>query len=97
MWRITWSSACVALTCHVKDAIAGSDMGQEGVPQALAGMGTLHQACNVHHIKECWNFAANQEDKTKRDFKNEVIWESRQLIQGCFFQICLFQELMFIL
>lgn len=56
----------------MKDAIAGSDMGQEGVPQALAGVGTLHQACNVHHIKECWNFAANQEDKTKQDLRIET-------------------------
>lgn len=54
------------LTCHVKDAIAGSDMGQEGVPQPLARMGTLHQARNVHHIKECWDFAANQEERKQR-------------------------------
>lgn len=49
----------------MKDAITGSDMGQEGVPQPLARMGTLHQARNVHHIKECWDFAANQEEKAK--------------------------------
>lgn len=54
------------LTCHVKDAVAGCDMGQEGVPQPLARMGTLHQARNVHHIKECWDFAANQEERKQR-------------------------------
>lgn len=53
----------------MKDAITGSDMGQEGIPQPLARMGTLHQARNVHHIKECWDFAANQEEKNK-DFRD---------------------------
>lgn len=53
-----------SLTCHVEDAVTGSDVGQEGVPQALAGMGSLHQARNVHHIEECWDLAAKQEVKT---------------------------------
>lgn len=51
----------VRLTCQVEDAIAGADVGQEGVPQALAGVGAFHQASNVHHIEECWDFTANQE------------------------------------
>lgn len=58
------TSACDLLTCHVEDAITGSDVRQEGVPQALARMGSLHQACDVHHIKECWDLAANQGVKT---------------------------------
>lgn len=39
-------------------------MGQEGVPQALASVGSLHQARDVHHIEECWDLAANQEVTT---------------------------------
>lgn len=39
-------------------------MGQEGVPQALASMGSLHQAGDVHHAEECWDLAANQEVTT---------------------------------
>lgn len=53
------------LTCHVEDAITGADMGQEGVSQPLARMGIFHQASNVNNIKECWDFAANQEVKVK--------------------------------
>lgn len=41
-------------------------MGQEGVPQALARMGSLHQARDVHHSKECWDLAAKQEVKTTK-------------------------------
>lgn len=49
------------LTCQVEDAIAGADVRQEGVPQALARVGAFHQSGDVHHIEECWDFAANQE------------------------------------
>lgn len=49
------------LTCQVEDAIAGADVGQEGVAQALTRVGALHQAGDVHHVEECWDFAANQE------------------------------------
>lgn len=56
------------LTCHVEDAVTGADVGQEGVSQALAGMSTFHQAGNVNHIKEGWDFAVIQEVKGK-DFK----------------------------
>lgn len=48
----------------MEDAVTGSDMGQEGVPQALARMGSLHQARDVHHIKERWDLAANHKGKT---------------------------------
>lgn len=51
------------LTCHVEDAVTGADMGQEGVSQALASMSTFHQASNVNHIKEGWDFAVIQEAK----------------------------------
>lgn len=51
------------LTCHVEDAIAGADVGQEGVSQALAGMSTFHQASNVDNIEERWDFAATREVK----------------------------------
>lgn len=54
------------LTCQVEDAVTGADVGQEGVSQALATVGTFHQASDVHHIKECWDFAANQEAEGER-------------------------------
>lgn len=50
------------LTCQVEDAVAGADVGQEGVPQALARVGAFDQAGDVHHVEECWDFAANQEE-----------------------------------
>lgn len=50
----------------MEDAITGTDVGQEGVSQALARVGTFHQASYVHHIKECWDFAANQEVEGER-------------------------------
>ena len=46
----------------MEDAIACTDVGQEGVSQTLTLMSTFHQASNVHNIKECWDFAATQED-----------------------------------
>lgn len=52
----------------MEDAVTGADVGQEGVSQALAGMSTFHQAGNVNHIKEGWDFAVIQEVKGK-DFK----------------------------
>lgn len=58
------------LTCHVEDAVTGADMGQEGIPQALAIMSTFHQASNVNNIKERWDFAATQEVKGKSHFKH---------------------------
>lgn len=48
------------LTCQVEEAIAGADVRQEGVPQALARVGAFHQAGDVHHIEESWDFAANR-------------------------------------
>lgn len=60
------------LTCQVEDAIAGADVGQEGVPQALARVGAFHQAGDVHHVEECWDFAANQGGSlTESLFKNK--------------------------
>lgn len=49
------------LTCQVEDAIAGADVGQEGVSQALTRVGAFHQAGDVHHVEERWDFAAKQE------------------------------------
>lgn len=54
------------LTCQVEDAVTGADVGQEGVSQALATVGTFHQASYVHHIQECRDFAANQEVEVER-------------------------------
>lgn len=54
------------LTCQVEDAVTGVDVGQEGVSEALARVGTFHQASYVHHIEKCWDFAANQEEKGER-------------------------------
>ena len=51
------------LTCHVEDAVAGADMGQEGISQALASMSTFHQTSNIYNIKERRDFAATQEVK----------------------------------
>lgn len=59
-------------------------MGQEGVPQPLARMGTLHQACNVHHIKESWDFAANQKEK------NPKIFETQEVFRDIYNMICLY-------
>lgn len=58
------------LTCQVEDAIAGADVGQEGVPQALARVGAFHQAGDVHHVEECRDFAANQEGSLTQ---NEIL------------------------
>lgn len=61
----------LGLTCQVEDAVAGAEVGQEGISEALTSMSAFHQASNVHDIKESWNVAANQEVKTKRsDFKH---------------------------
>ena len=46
---IAWQ---VGLTCRVEDAIAGTDVGQEGIAQALASVSSLHQSCYVHHVQE---------------------------------------------
>lgn len=46
----------------MKDAIAGADVGQEGVAQALASVSALHQAGDVHHVEEGWDFTAKQEE-----------------------------------
>ena len=40
------------LTRHVKDAVAGADVGEEGVSQTLAGVSALHQAGDIHDIKK---------------------------------------------
>lgn len=49
----------------MEDAVTDTEMRQEGVSQPLARMGTFHQAGNINNIKECWDFAANQEVKAK--------------------------------
>lgn len=49
----------------MENAITGADMGQEGISQALARMGTFDQPSNVDDIKECWDFAAMQEVKER--------------------------------
>lgn len=50
----------------MEDAIAGADVGQEGVAQALTTVGAFDQAGDVHHVEECWDFAANQEGSVPR-------------------------------
>lgn len=72
-----------SLTCHVENAVTGSNMGQEGVPQALAGMGSPHQARDVHHIEESWDLAANMEVKTiKSSFKTSAAESVCSLIKS---------------
>jgi hypothetical protein len=44
----------------VEDAIAGTDMGQEGVAQTLASVSSLHQSCYVYHVQEGRHLAAEQ-------------------------------------
>lgn len=67
MWTVNlW------LTCHVEDAVTGTDMGQEGISQALALMSTFHQASNVHNIQEGWDFAATQEVRGKSHLKLQI-------------------------
>lgn len=67
-------------------------MGKEGVPQALARMGTLHQARNVNHIKERWDFAANQEVKINKTLKTgEFIWD---VYNNVYNRICLYRSKM---
>lgn len=50
----------------MEDAVAGADVGQEGVSQTLARVGAFHQAGYVHHIKERRDFAADQEVEGER-------------------------------
>lgn len=50
----------------MEDAVAGADMGQEGISQALASVSTFHQASNVNYIKEGWDFATTQEVKGRK-------------------------------
>lgn len=52
---IAWQ---VGLTCHVEDAIAGTDVGEEGVAQALTSVSSLHQYYYVYHIQEGRHLAA---------------------------------------
>lgn len=61
-YEIWWGTVANSwwLTCHVEDAVAGADVGQEGVSQALALVGAFHQASDVNDIEECWHFAATQ-------------------------------------
>lgn len=66
------------LTCQVEDAVTGADVGQEGVSQALARVGTFHQASYVHHIKEWRDFAANQEVEGERI----AYWEFIQKVES---------------
>lgn len=47
----------------MEDAVTGADMGQEGISQALARVGTFYQTSNVNNIKERWDFAATQDVK----------------------------------
>lgn len=83
------------LTCQVEDAIAGADVRQEGVPQALARVGAFHQSGDVHHIEECWDFAANQEGslteslfKKKKTLKTLLLKSSLKTVYSLFtFQI----------
>lgn len=50
----------------MKDSIAGTDVGQEGVPQTLARVRSFHQASNIYNIKEGWDFAETQKKKKKK-------------------------------
>lgn len=77
------------LTCQVEEAVAGADVGQEGVPQALARVGAFHQAGDVHHVEESWDFAANQEGSPtqiqivriiSKDTKNALLKNSKLCI-----------------
>lgn len=36
----------------MEDSIAGTDVGQEGVPQTFPLVGPLHQPGYIHHIQE---------------------------------------------
>lgn len=63
--EILWGKETVNLwlTCHVEDAVAGADMREEGISQALTSMSTFHQASNVNDIKERWDFAGSKSKK----------------------------------
>lgn len=45
----------------MKYAVAGTDVGQEGVAQALASVRSFHQAGDIHHIQERRHFAAQHQ------------------------------------
>ncbi len=47
----------VALTAEVEHRVAGLDVGEEGIAQALALGGALHQTGDVHHVQEGGNLA----------------------------------------
>lgn len=53
----------IGLTGEVKEGITGLDVGQEGIPKALAFSSTFHQTSNVRHIEESRNFAAGHNIK----------------------------------
>lgn len=42
----------------MEDSVAGADVREEGVAQALARAGSLHQPSDVHHIEERWHLTA---------------------------------------
>lgn len=52
---------CVKLTCHVEDAIAGTNVRQEGVAQSLSSVSSFHQPSYVHHIQKRWDFTVQCE------------------------------------
>ena len=45
----------------MEESVAGLDVREEGVTQALSLGGALHQAGDVHHVEESRHFAAKKE------------------------------------
>ena len=44
----------------MEDGVAGLDVGEEGVAEALSLRGALHQASDVRHVEERGHFAEMQ-------------------------------------
>ena len=50
----------------MEEGIAGSDVGQEGVAQALTLGRALHEAGDVHHVQEGRDFAEKEKEMPSR-------------------------------
>lgn len=63
------------LTAKVEDGVAGFDVREESVSQALTLGGTLHQTSDVDYVEESWNFAENNIDL----FNWRIFWKYEKI------------------
>ncbi len=60
-----------ALTAEVEHGVACPDVGEEGVAEALALGGALHQPGDVGHVQEGGDLAANKQKIVKNHEKRK--------------------------